>query len=216
MKTDKHEIGGAGESSLPDTPAVGPGPVSESRRSFTKSGLAISGVVLTLASRPVLGDFVCKSPSGFLSGNVSATGIPQMCSGLTPGFWGNHPERWPSPYVAGTCTGSVKICNNPSNWTTVGATKFNSVFSCANHGSIYSPYTMLQVIWSGGGGDPYQLGAHIIAALLNARQGLTPVLTEAQVINMFNEWDQKGYFEPTAGVQWDGADIVAYLQTTMS
>lgn len=74
---------------------------------------------------------------------------------------------------------------------------------------------MFQVVWSGGGGDPYQLGAHIVAALLNARKGWTPVLTEAQVINMFNEWDQNGYFEPTAGVHWDGEDIVEYLQTTM-
>jgi hypothetical protein len=60
------------------------------------------------------------------------------------------------------------------------------------------------------------LGAHIISALLNARKGWTPVLTEAQVINIFNEWDQKGYFEPTAGVHWDGEDIVEYLKTTMS
>ena len=36
------------------------------------------------------------------------------------------------------------------------------------------------------GGDPFQLGAHIVSALLNARSGFTPVLTEAQVINIFN------------------------------
>lgn len=74
---------------------------------------------------------------------------------------------------------------------------------------------MMQVIWLGGNADPQQLGAHIVAALLNAKMGWTPVLTEAQVIGMFNEWNLNGYFEPTAGVKWYAADIVAYLQTTM-
>lgn len=89
-------------------------------------------------------------------------------------------------------------------------------FHCNGHGKIYKPYSMMQVIWLGGGGDPDQLGAHIVAALLNAKKGYTPVLNETQVRNIFNEWDQKGYFEPTAGVQWDGAHIVAYLKSTMS
>ncbi len=188
-------------------------PVDESRRGFTKSGLALSGVILTLASRPVMA-CTCKSPSGFLSGNVSASGTPQECNGLSPGYWGNKPEDWPSPYKAGTCTGTVKVCNHPDNWTTKDATLFKAVFNCNNYGAIYSEYTMFQVVWLGGGGDPDQLGAHIIAALLNARKGLTPVLTEAQVINMFNEWNLNGYFEPTASVKWYGADIVEYIVST--
>ncbi|MDP2785870.1 MAG: hypothetical protein Q8O38_14960, partial [Sulfurimicrobium sp.] len=198
--------------------------VDESRRRFTKSGLAISGVILTLASRPVLGDFVCKSPSGFLSGNVSAHGTPLLCSGLTPGYWGNwggsgpQPNMWPSPYLPGEwkkCdrqTGAS--CTHVSEWS--GGTLFSSVFNCNGNGTIYSSYTMMQVIWLGGGGDTDQLGAHIVSALLNAKSGFTPVLTEAQVVNMFNEWNQNGYFEPTAGVKWYAKEIVAYLQTTMS
>lgn len=211
MKTKEHQNGEMEKTQFPHDLADQTKSVDESRRSFAKSGLAVSGVLLTLASRPVLG-CVCESPSGFLSGNVSVHGTPPTCSGRTPGYWGTHPEQWPSPYKAGTCTRS---CNHPKNWTTAGATKFKDVFNCNNHGSIYAAYTMFQVVWSGGGGDPYQLGAHIVAALLNARKGWTPVLTEAQVINMFNEWDQNGYFEPTAGVHWDGEDIVEYLQTTM-
>lgn len=216
MNTKEYQNGEMENKQLPRDLAEQTKSVDESRRRFTKSGLAISGVILTLASRPVLGDFVCKSPSGFLSGNVSAHGTPLLCSGLTPGYWGNHPEAWPSPYVAGTCTGEARYCGLVKNWTTVGATMFKDVFNCNNHGSIYSEYTMFQVVWLGGGPDPFQLGAHIVSALLNAKMGWTPVLTEAQVINMFNEWNQNGYFEPTAGVQWDGEEIVAYLQTTMS
>lgn len=215
MKTREPQNGEM-ENKSPHELADQPKPVDKSRRSFAKSGLALSGVVLTLTSRPVLGGFICKSPSGFLSGNVSAQGTPQTCSGLTPGYWGNHPEMWPSPYKAGTCTGTVKQCNHPEKWTTVNATMFKDVFNCNNHGAIYSAYTMFQIVWSGGGGDPFQLGAHIISALLNARSGFTPVLTEPQVINIFNEWDQKGYFAPTAGEEWDAEEIVEYLQTTMS
>ena len=46
----------------------------ESRRRFATSGLAVSGIILTLASRPVLGDAFCMSPSGFISGNTSQHG----------------------------------------------------------------------------------------------------------------------------------------------
>lgn len=216
MNTRGHQNGETGNAQFPAELADQAKSVDESRRGFTKSGLALSGVLLTLASRPVLGDFVCKTPSGFLSGNVSVHGNPQTCGGLTPGYWGNKPENWPSPYKAGTCSGNATDCNHPGNWTTASATKFMAIFNCNNHGSIYSSYTLFQVIWLGGGGDPDQLGAHVVSALLNARSGYTPVLGETQLINMFNEWNQNGYFEPTAGVKWYGADIVAYLKTTMS
>lgn len=202
----------------------------ESRRRFTKSGLAVSGVLLTLASRPSLGAVVCNSPSGFLSGNASQHGTPQTCSGLTPDYWGTHgggeggaqPNMWPSPYQPGTC-GST--CRDWSHWS--NGTKFSSVFSCTNHGLKYKnipgvyptkQYSMMQVIWLGGGGDPYQLGAHIVSALLNAQSGKTPasVLGVTAVLIMFKEWDLTGYYSPTAGVQWDAGQIVTYLKSTMS
>lgn len=215
MNTKDNQNSEMGNTPLTQGPAdLTKSAVDESRRGFTKSGLAMSGVILTLASRPVMA-CTCKSPSGFLSGNVSAPNTTLKCYGLSPGYWKNHPEAWPSPYKAGTCTGTVKVCSNPANWTTIGATKFASVFNCNNHGSIYAKYTMFQVVSAGGGSvDPQELGAHIVAALLNARKGLTPVLTEAKVINMFNEWNQNGYFEPTAGVKWYGEDIVDYIVST--
>jgi len=46
----------------------------ESRRRFATSGLAVSGIILTLASRPVLGQTFCMSPSAFCSGNTSQHG----------------------------------------------------------------------------------------------------------------------------------------------
>ncbi|MEO7780604.1 MAG: hypothetical protein ABIR84_02045 [Candidatus Nitrotoga sp.] len=53
----------------------------ESRRRFATSGLAVSGIIFTLASRPVLGATVCTSPSGFISGNTSNHGDPPLCNG---------------------------------------------------------------------------------------------------------------------------------------
>lgn len=194
--------------------------VDESRRRFTKSGLVVSGVLLTLASRPSLGGgLACKSPSGFSSANLSHHGSQQTCSGLTPGYWGNwggsgpQANKWPSPYQPGTCKKNT-TGNKPSDWS--GGTLFKNVFNCIGNGSIYSSYSLMQVIWLTGGGDPNQLGAHIVAALLNAKSGLTPVLTVPQVINIFNEWNQNGYFSPTVGVKWYSGDIVTYLESTMS
>ncbi|MEO6422113.1 MAG: hypothetical protein ABIR84_05385 [Candidatus Nitrotoga sp.] len=75
---------------------------------------------------------------------------------------------------------------------------------------------MMDVIQLGGQGDPYQLGAHCVSALLNAVSGRTPILTPSQVKNIFNEYASKGYFEPTAGIHWDPDQIVTYLKHTMS
>jgi hypothetical protein len=41
------------------------------------------------------------------------------------------------------------------------------------------------------------------------------VLTKAQIINIWKSYITTGYFQPTAGVQWDNAQIVAYLTSTM-
>jgi hypothetical protein len=62
--------------------------------------------------------------------------------------------------------------------------------------------------------DVNSLARYISAALLNSRAGLTPVLKPATVITMWNDYVQKGYYEPTAGVKWDAAQIVIYLQHT--
>jgi len=201
--------------------------VDISRRRFTKAGVAVSGVLLTLASRPSLGaggglggGGVCKSPSGFMSGNVSSHGNEQYCSGRTPGYWSNH-YNWPLPYKTGNCT-DTRNKQNYLSWENsgpFGGTMFNDTnigFHSYGNGSIYKTYSMMQVMLLDGNDDPYQLGAHSVAALLNAAQGWTPVLTVSQVRNMFKEWDQKGYFEPTAGVKWYAEDIVDYLQSTMT
>lgn len=212
MAIKEHPNSKIAEQSLPQDATAPAQSVDESRRRFGKSGLAASGVILTLASQPVLGQLACQSPSGFQSGNVSPHGQPLLCMGRTPGYWGERPEEWPKPpYDPGSC---ATRCNIVDNWT--GGTLFGRVFTRGGGAAGYSHYSMMQVIHLNGNQDGYQLGAHIVAALLNAQMGWTPVLTEQAVKDMFNEWASSGVYHPTAGVDWYAADIIAYLKTTMS
>ena len=197
-----------------DLAAVGHGPDAdhrEHRRRLLKAGAAATPVVMTLLSRPAFGwnsANQCKTPSGFLSGNLSQTGNAQYCSGVTPGYW-KQPQffaNWPAPYYPTTVTG-------------VGghqATKFHPLFA----GSFFivngHSETLLDVLQNSAGGGTYALGCHIAAALLNAAKGWTPVLSVAQVKNIWAEFDSQGYFEPSAGIHWDAAQIVTYLQSTMT
>lgn len=200
--------------------------VNTSRRRLTGAGLGMSAI-FTLASRPVLAAQQCTSPSAAASSNLSQHGTPTVCSGRTPGFWKNPQKasEWPSPYSQGTCakssTGKGKsdtsegCSSSPANWS--GGTLFHSVFG----GSKFKTLSLTQVMALNdsdyqGIRDQDNLGAHIAAALLNAASGFTKgVLDENAVIGMWNEWVDKGHFEPTAGVTWYSAEIVMYLQKTM-
>ncbi|MDP1925607.1 MAG: hypothetical protein Q8K57_12605 [Thiobacillus sp.] len=201
--------------------------VDQSRRKL--AGVAIgASAILTLASRPVLAG-VCESPSAAFSGNMSHHGTPITCSGRSPGYWTQHPESWPAPYDAGNSTGQR---NQAENWS--GGTLFHPIFDWVTNGvaksfladfdnnpiSAPTSLSMMQVMQMNNGSnpwglsDPANLGMHIVAALLNAKKGYTPVLSEADVTNMWKEWAGKGYFEPTANVKWFAEDIVKYIVST--
>jgi hypothetical protein len=187
--------------SNPDSASVsGPEPQA-GRRRLLRGGLAAAPVLMTLVSRPVLAQ-QCQTPSGFVSGNASvAVGAGPTCQGRTPGYWKQSQwfHSWVPPYYP----------------TTVGgqgghqATLFDAVFT-----PHYSGKTLLQVLQMGGG-PPNDVARHVVAALLNAAAGWTPVLTVAGVNGIWSEYITKGYFEPTAGVHWGDAQIVSYLLSTM-
>lgn len=215
----------------PENPTAAPeqDAINQSRRKLTGAALGASAI-FTLASRPVLAG-QCMTPSAAVSGNLSQHGTPITCSGRTPGYWKTHyaPGSWPSPYLPGGCNGGQNMCNKVQNWS--GGTLFHPLFSGTqfmanldgNPGTPNTSLSMMQVMMLNDGSNPWgltdpdNLGAHIVAALLNASvvPSLTPVLSAADVINMWNEWVSKGYFEPTANVQWNSAQIVDYLKTTM-
>ena len=199
--------------------------IDQSRRKLTGAALGVSAI-FTLASRPVLA-VECMTPSAAVSGNLSLHGTPPSCTGRTPGYWKQRPELWPTDYYTpGSCSAG-NACNKVQNWS--GGTLFHPLFSGTrfmadldkNPLTPKTSLSMMQVMMLANGSNPWgltdpdNLGAHIAAALLNARAGLTPVLTEGNVLNMWKEWVSKGYFEPMANVKWSSKQIVSYLKTTM-
>lgn len=199
-------------SSTPSTDASSPQATSPEagRRRLLQGGLAAGPVIFTLFSRPALGGGIggeCKTPSGFLSGNLSQHGTPTFCSGRTPGYWkqSQHFGDWVAPYFPTAVSGPGGHQATTFHSATTGFT-----------GNQFGTQTMLQVLGTGGNTGGYTaLGRHITAALLNARRGWTPVLSETGVRNIWNEYVSKGYFEPSAGIKWYPAQIVDYLVTTM-
>ena len=195
--------------------------VDQSRRKLAGAAIGASAI-LTLASRPVLAG-VCESPSAAFSGNMSHHGTPITCSGRSPGYWKEKPAKWPTSYAPGTCSNQ---CNNVQNWS--GGTPFHPIFAGNNFFTdvdqnpmtVPTSLSMMQVMHLNDGNnlwnlsDPANLGAHVVAALLNAKAGLTPVLSESDVTNMWREWESQGYFEPVAGEQWDAEAIVKYIKST--
>lgn len=163
-------------------------PRNPSRRRF--AGAAASGVLLTLTGRSAMASTTGQSPSGFYSGNVSGQG--QLGGlGRSPGYWKNHPSAWP---------------HSPS-------AKFQHIFIHCSTGSPYYNKSLIELL------DPLQadrhnLAMHLIASYLNARAEMTPYLTTEKVIQIFNEWQSRGYFSPVPGARWDAEQIVIYLQST--
>jgi hypothetical protein len=198
----------AGESP-PTAPAGGHSPA---RRRLLQAGISAAPVAMTLASRPVLAEGngivggACRTPSAFASINQSVQHNGTTCSGRTPGFWKQeqHFSSWrPSGFYPTTVPG-------PGGHA---ATQFCAVFpNC----SVYTGKTLLDVLGAGGG-PPDDVGRHIVAALLNAYAGFTPltILSVAKIKEIWSQYASTGYFSPVTGVQWDHGQIVAYLVSTM-
>lgn len=191
----------------PQTPSPArpgtPTPTAEtpSRRRLLK---AAAPVLMTLVSRPVLGG-QCVCPSGYLSNALSHTGkTPTSCSGLSPSAWASN-NNWPTPYHATAQSGQNGY----------GATLYHCAVTGLN-GYTFSGDTMHGVLGLTNDGGIRTLGRYTAAALLNARKGLTPVLTETTVRQMWNDCIAKGYYEPTAGVHWGPVQIVTYLKSTLA
>ncbi len=170
----------------------------ESRRQFATSGLAVSGVILTLVSRPVLGATVCVSPSGFISGNTSTHGDLPVCDGRSAGFY-----------------------LDPSRNLDLSA-QFRTMFPTASE-SAYKNKALSFILTTPWTTNPQNLSVptqnllkHLVVAILNARSGKTPFLTEATIKSIFDEWQAIGTFSPTAGVAWDASQIINYLSQTQN
>ena len=121
-------------------------------------------------------------------------------------------DKWPAGYYptssgdAGTA-GTLTLTAATGGSLSQQATLFSPPFLP----SPYPPETTLLAVLQNPGDAVAQ---HLAAALLNVASGLVPVLSEAMLQTIWLEYTSKGYFEPTAGVKWYSAEIVAYLQST--
>lgn len=209
--------------------------VDQTRRRLTGAALAGSGVLLTLASGPVLANGACLSPSGFQSGNLSRPNQGNLpCSGRTPGYWGEKNSITQGAWAAASCEPGI-CTSNSGNCDLTGwhdtqvniATKFCDVFPCSGAlakyqyvpGNSFPPIQMslMQVMHLNGGDDPYQLGAHLVAAYLNAKSGknLMPSVSVVLAIASSLASSASGTYSPASGVTWTSEQVVRYLQTSM-
>lgn len=165
------------------------------RRRFAKSGAAVTGVLLTVTSRPGMACDICTTPSGYASANLKSTHAtkPVVCAGRSPGYWKNA-SAWPKGCKTTNTYGTVFSCNS-----------VNTSYRNCKMGTILSPQSF----------DRYNVGMHLTAAYLNVQAGITSYLTIGMLQAIWNEYQSKGYYTPTYGKKWYGADIVAYLQGTM-
>ena len=133
-------------------------PVDASRRRFTAAGVAATGMMATLASRPVLGAATCTagvSPSAWCSGNASAGHLATGKFGRIPSYWDSNPADWPSSVTPNT--------------------PYKSIFASYPNGTL----KFSDALTTGTG-----LQKATACAYLNALKGLTPYLTTADVVLM--------------------------------
>lgn len=205
----------------PDSPhhaGDAPAGTLDSRRRLIKGALAAGPILMTLASRPVLGQTGgnCRTPSGFASGNVSQNAKTVDCAGFSPGYWKQRLDAWPSPPFYPTTTGGSDgsgpsmLSGTASGSDVHEATPFHSP-TTGFGGAYFGSKTMLQVLNTGGGGLT-ALGRHVCASLLNATKFPAESPVSATVVRqMWNDCLNLGYFEPIAGVKWNADAVCDYL-----
>jgi hypothetical protein len=174
---------------------------TNARRRVLKATVSVAPALMTIASRPVLGG-TCMNASlmaGSLNGSVLAA--TSTCSGCSPSYWAST-NRWPLPYHA----------NGSST------TDFHSTTTGFKKGPVadFGSHSLMYVLGHISASAAYEVGAYVTAAILNARIGYTPVLTEDAVTRIWNEYSATGTYQPTIGVSWNGSQIVAYIKTTMA
>jgi hypothetical protein len=171
------------------------------RRRLAKAGIGALGVLSTLESRAGMSPMICKSPSGALSGGLSSHyGPAPVCQGLSPGYWKNHTDAWPIPLD--TMFANVFYVGGDKGSCTV-ETKDKS-YLCSTMLNLLSPQDF----------DQYNLAMHAVATYLNIKSGKISFLSVETLLGMWYEVQTKGYYNPTAGVQWSAEQVKNYLQAT--
>lgn len=195
---------------------------SASRRRLV-AGLASGSILMTVANRPAIaggrgggsGDWkrgAWCTPSAWVSGNLSQNDDRQSCGGRSPGYWQSEARRWPSIYDAGSCKkGGRGTCTDYKN----DGTPFHQFRGGPFSGSFFGNQSMMQVLWLGGHSDPHQLGAHIVAALLNAASIPNYGMTRSMVIDVWHQLSTQGFYQPSPGAPaMTPEEVVLFIQNT--
>src|SRR5689334_14365401 len=96
------------------------GPASDRRRKLLRGGLAAGPVVMTVASRPVLGQVACTASAAMsISMQSSINHNCAVTSGLSPEKWKSLANEWPSPYSG--------VGSSTNNTTTTAAATTTSI-----------------------------------------------------------------------------------------
>ena len=164
------------------------------RRRLLRGGLGAAPIIATLASSPVSAG-VCTTASAYGSLNPSGTRTSSTCGGRSPATW---------------------MQSGAGTWPINGNTAlFSAYFSPALSDATLK---LKAVIDPANTYDP--VACNCVAALLNASNipPLTPssILGVTYVKMVWSSYATKGYFEPTAGIQWNAAQIVDWITTTYS
>lgn len=184
----------------------------DSRRRFLKGAAGATPILMTVASRPALG--AQCTPSAWVSGNLSDHGHERLtCGGRSPGYWKARAEMWSTTrYQPGTCSQKLDYRNNTCTAYNGDGTPFNAVFATGNR--YYDGKTLMQVLWLQGNEDPFQLGAHIVAALLNADSIPDYGMRPEDVVDIYRQLVTTGVYQPSAGDPMTAQDVVLFIQNT--
>jgi hypothetical protein len=203
--------------------------IDKSRRSFAIAGV-VTPVIMTLASRTALGA-VCTT-SGFVSATATTVSGGHnritSCGGLSPGAYKTPNQgagTWVSPYSPGGL--EEKKDEGYGKRHHPNGTLMSVGFSYAK--GYLANDSMYDVLWLNGQNgkdgykDRYNLGAHLVAALLNAAAGrytLANGLTVANVKDMYAQLSgsggASGRYSPAPNVFWNAQEVVAFLAQTMN
>lgn len=159
----------------------------QSRRRFTQI-VTGSGVVLSLASKPVMGSNYFCTGSGGMSGNTSSHGTKQSCLACTPGFWKTCPNKWPTPYYP------YKIKNCSGIILHKDPTTFADVFGSCAYGF---DKTMMYILQNYNGTRDWHACATLLNAAKSASAGLPSAYSVSEVITMYRNGAPQETFSNT-------------------
>jgi hypothetical protein len=226
MQERKSGPTGPNELSAPElgltAPVVATSTTFAPRRRLLRGGLAAVPVLMTVASRPAMGQTVCITASDKMSVLSSHTALTYTCSGGDCKFWAQRLSGQTSTSTSGSgyymeakSDGPAPSSTDTAPLTSDTSDQFGVVFG----NGTYSSMTFLQVLQAGkdDSAGTAGLAAHLVAAVLNARAGMTPkeVLGEGLAVEIWRSFSVRPYFEPTAGVPWSIAQTIDWLKTTM-